>query len=65
MPKWRLAVLSPEHDAYDQCLECEGALEARQILLASRSSLTSREVSAPGVSLKQPPQPPVCAASAA
>jgi hypothetical protein len=33
-PRWALATRTPEHPPFDECLECESALAAREILLA-------------------------------
>jgi hypothetical protein len=33
-PRWELALRTPEHRPFDECLECEAVLAAREMLLA-------------------------------
>src|SRR5690348_7357579 len=41
-PRWELATRLPEHTPFDECLECEAVLAAREMLLA-RGALTRME----------------------
>jgi hypothetical protein len=40
--RWELALRTPRHSAFDECLECEAILAAREMLLA-RGGLTRAE----------------------
>jgi hypothetical protein len=33
-PRWELALRTPQHGPFDECLECEALLAARELLLA-------------------------------
>jgi hypothetical protein len=41
-PRWELATRTPEHAAFDECLECEATLAARE-MLPTRGGLTRAE----------------------
>lgn len=41
-PRWELALRTARHSAFDDCLECEAILAARELLLA-RGALTRAE----------------------
>jgi hypothetical protein len=41
-PRWELATRTPRHGPFDECLECEAVVAARELLLA-RGALTRAE----------------------